>query len=78
MNIFVCLFRGEKIPRVEYTKEEINTWGTIFTELSKLYAQHACQEFNNGLTLLIKYCGYRKDNVPQLEDISQFLKSKLT
>ncbi|XP_074605644.1 tryptophan 5-hydroxylase 1-like [Brevipalpus obovatus] len=67
---------NESIPRVEYTQTEIKTWDVIFEELTKLYAKHACREFNENLKLLIKYCGYRKGNVPQLEDISQFLKNR--
>lgn len=48
----------------------------IFEELSKLYERHACKEFNDNFKLLQQYCGYRKDNIPQLEDISQFLKAR--
>ncbi|XP_076444610.1 protein henna-like isoform X2 [Babylonia areolata] len=65
---------GEAIPRVEYSKEEIKTWGTIFKELSKLYTTHACREFNHVFPLLIDNCGFREDNIPQLQDISDFLK----
>ena len=72
----IILPSNESIPRVEYTDIEIKTWGIIFEELTKLYSKHACKEFNKNLSLLIKYCAYRKDNIPQLEDISQFLKSK--
>ena len=65
---------GEQIPRVEYTDAEKKTWNTIFTELTKLYPTHACREFNHIFPLLIDNCGYRADNIPQLQDISDFLK----
>ena len=48
--------------------------GTIFRELTKLFPTHACREFNHIFPLLIDNCGYREDNIPQLQDISDFLK----
>lgn len=69
-------FSPDKIPKIEYTEEETRTWGVIFKELTKLYALHACKVFNDNLQLLIRYAGYRENNIPQLETISTFLKSK--
>ncbi|KAE9552008.1 hypothetical protein FO519_004771 [Halicephalobus sp. NKZ332] len=65
---------GELIPRVEYTDAEISTWRTIYDELTKLYATHACAEFNYIFPLLQQNCGYGPNNVPQLQDVSDFLK----
>ncbi|GFR63607.1 tryptophan 5-hydroxylase 1 [Elysia marginata] len=67
---------GSEIPYVEYTKEEVATWGTVFRELMKLYPTHACREYLANIPLLVEHCGYREDNVPQLEDISRFLKAR--
>lgn len=66
---------GTEIPRVKYTEEEVATWRTIYRNLKKLFKTNACQEFNRILPLLEESCGYSEDNIPQLEDISKFLKN---
>jgi tryptophan 5-monooxygenase len=50
--------------------------GVVFRELYKLYVQFAVPEFLENWPLLVKYCGYREDNIPQLQDINVFLKQK--
>ncbi|CAL8383055.1 unnamed protein product [Arctogadus glacialis] len=75
-DLAMCYKHGEPIPRIDFTEEEVRTWGVVFRELNKLYPSHACREYLKNLPLLTKYCNYREDNIPQLEDISRFLKER--
>ncbi|KAJ3333185.1 hypothetical protein HDU76_010789 [Blyttiomyces sp. JEL0837] len=65
---------GEKLPRIDYTPTEIQTWGVVFNKLQSLYDTHACREHRYVFPLLVQNCGYRPDNIPQLEDVSKFIK----
>lgn len=66
---------GDAIPRWKYTEEEIGTWGQVWKTLVPLLDMHGCTEYRKMLPLLIENCGYRADNIPQLQDVSDFLKS---
>ncbi len=62
--------RGTPIPRIEYTAEEVQTWGTVLRELTQLYPQHACQEYLRNFPLF----NFKESEVPQLEEMSRILK----
>uniref|UniRef100_A0A0N5A9V3 phenylalanine 4-monooxygenase n=1 Tax=Syphacia muris TaxID=451379 RepID=A0A0N5A9V3_9BILA len=67
---------GQQIPKVQYTAKEIETWRTIYNKLKQLYPDYACMEYNKAFELCKKFCGYSPNNIPQLQDISDFLKSR--
>ncbi len=43
--------RGDPIPRLEYTPDELRVWGTVLHELRNLYDDGACAEFLRCLPL---------------------------
>lgn len=67
----VHLCSGNVIPTLQYTPEEVKTWGAVLRELKQLYPQHACQEFQRNFPRF----NFREDEVPQLQDMSDILRS---
>lgn len=65
---------GDRIPRVEYSRQEIDTWTAIYEKVVQLHKRYACNEYNHFFPLMEENCGYRRDNIPQLEDVSCFLR----
>ena len=66
-NIAKKFKHGDKIATIPYTKDENKTWGVVWERLMELYPTHACREFNYNFTLMVENCGYRPDQIPQLE-----------
>ena len=64
------------IPRVDYTPQEVQTWGKIFDLLSPLHARYACREYNESIAEMREHCGFRRDNIPQMVDINEYLSAK--
>ncbi|XP_053717275.1 tyrosine hydroxylase 2 [Synchiropus splendidus] len=67
---------GDPLPIVHYTAEEIATWREVYQNLRSIYPLLACRQFLDGLQQLERECGYGEDRIPQLRDVSAFLKEK--
>ncbi|KAK8774245.1 hypothetical protein V5799_011222 [Amblyomma americanum] len=68
--------QGQPIPRIEYTAEEVHTWGVVYRGMRELVSTHACQEFGEALARLERELQYGPDAIPQLDDVSNFLKRR--
>eukprot|EP00064_Thunnus_orientalis_P014126 superscaffoldBa00002415_g14167 len=68
--------QGDSLPIVEYTAEEISTWRAVYQKLRSIYPSLACRQFLDGLQQLERECGYGEDRIPQLREVSAFLKEK--
>eukprot|EP00525_Craspedostauros_australis_P004294 CAMPEP_0198111014 /NCGR_PEP_ID=MMETSP1442-20131203/2997_1 /TAXON_ID= /ORGANISM="Craspedostauros australis, Strain CCMP3328" /LENGTH=522 /DNA_ID=CAMNT_0043767291 /DNA_START=318 /DNA_END=1886 /DNA_ORIENTATION=- len=66
----------KKIEHVEYTAGEIDTWATVWTEMEPLWDQYACREFKESMAVMKENCGYSRDNIPQSQDINDFLRDR--
>merc|ERR1711923_555603 len=66
---------GTPIPKVNYTEQEKGVWKVVYNNLKRLYKTHACYEHNHVFPLLEENCGYSENEIPQLQRVSDFLKS---
>ncbi|KAI9296868.1 hypothetical protein K502DRAFT_323553, partial [Neoconidiobolus thromboides FSU 785] len=73
-NIAKTYKTGQPLPRIEYNEVEIQTWGEVYRKTMDLYKKYACKEYLHVFPLLEKNCGFSANNIPQIEDISRFLK----
>lgn len=48
----------------------------VYMKLRNLYPTHACMQYLDAFQQLEKCCGYREDSIPQLQDVSRFLKGQ--
>uniref|UniRef100_A0A673IGF5 Tyrosine 3-monooxygenase n=1 Tax=Sinocyclocheilus rhinocerous TaxID=307959 RepID=A0A673IGF5_9TELE len=67
---------GDPLPVMEYTPEEIDTWREVYRTLGGLYPTHACRQFLEALGQLESECLYGEDKIPQLGEVSAFLKER--
>ena len=74
---FVLNYSGDPIPRVEYTPEEIATWREVYNRVDELLPGRACTLHRKALENMMRECGFGPDNIPQMEDLSNYLKSTL-
>ncbi|CAL8322982.1 unnamed protein product [Lota lota] len=68
--------QGDPLPTVEYTTEEVSTWREVYRTLRSIYPSMACRQFLDALQQLERECGYGEDRIPQLREVSAFLKEK--
>ncbi|XP_063303277.1 tyrosine 3-monooxygenase-like [Pelobates fuscus] len=67
---------GDVLPRIDYTVEETNTWRQVYKALRSLYPNYACKQYLDAFQQLENLCGFSEESIPQLQDVSLFLKDR--
>lgn len=67
---------GDGLGFINYTKDEIKTWGAVYDRLKQSHQRHACFEYLDILKLMEAQCGYSNSSIPQAQDISNFLQRR--
>ncbi|GIY56661.1 tyrosine 3-monooxygenase [Caerostris extrusa] len=67
---------GHVIPPIKYTEDEIKTWGIVFKKMRKLHSKYACSQYRKCFRMLEEELNFNPDCIPQMQDISMFLKRK--
>lgn len=67
---------GEPIKNFDYSQEETELWGFIWDKLHPLLKAHGCTEYNKNFDILVEAGLFQRDQIPQLEDLNQFLQEK--
>jgi hypothetical protein len=63
----------QPIETIDYVPEEIEVWSMVWDKMEGLWDDYACKEFIHSMELMKEHCGYGRDNIPQQQDISEFL-----
>lgn len=67
---------GQPIPHIQYTDAELQTWQAVYSKLDSLKKDCACKEYIEIMPLMQRYCGFSETNIPQVQDISDFLQRR--
>ena len=66
----------KELYRIEYTKEEVATWDEVYARVFELLPGRASAMHRKYLAIMEAECGYGLGQIPQLEDVSNFLKRR--
>ncbi len=67
---------GTPIPEFKYSKDETNLWSFIWDKLYPELMAHGCKEYKYNFNKLVESGLFKKEKVPQLEDLNQYLKKE--
>lgn len=67
---------NEPIPNFDYSEDETNLWSFIWDKLHPLLMENGCKEYKENFQKLIDADLFKREAIPQLEDLNQFLKKK--
>jgi phenylalanine-4-hydroxylase len=65
--------QGTPIPVIDYTPAETETWAVVWDRMEPLLDTYACKEYKDNFAAMRKNCGYSRDNIPQQQDITDYL-----